>query len=117
MDQRILIEAGIDYADGINRFCGDEDFFARMLGKMLDEPTYGQMVDALVAGKTDEAFEAAHAFKGVSGNLSLTATHDAVVPLVEALRAGDLETARTLLPPVTKAYDTALAAIRQTCAG
>lgn len=86
-----------------------------MLKKMIDEPTYGQMVAALDAGDVHEAFEAAHAFKGVSGNLSMTAAHDAVVPLVEALRSGDLEAARMLLPPVSAAYDKAIAAIRETC--
>ncbi len=39
--------------------------------------------------KYDEAFEDAHALKGVAGNLHLTSLYDAISQLVEPLRQKD----------------------------
>ena len=48
-----------------------------------------QACKALEAKDLKEAFEAAHALKGVAGNLALDPLYDAVCEIVEPLRAGE----------------------------
>ena len=47
---------------------------------------YEKLRDAIDAGNLDEAFERAHALKGMLGNVSLTNLLDPVTEMVEELR-------------------------------
>ena len=53
----------------------------------MDEKSFDKLREALAADNLDEAFEAAHALKGVLGNLALTPIYDKVVEITELLRA------------------------------
>ena len=52
-----------------------------------------------------------HALKGTAGNLGFTRFFDALVPLVESLRTGDLALAKASLPAVEEAYKALVEAI------
>ncbi|MBR2532985.1 MAG: Hpt domain-containing protein [Lachnospiraceae bacterium] len=86
---------GADTGSGLGRCLGREDFYLRMVGKVLSDTAEPQKLkEALDAGDVKTAFEKAHALKGVYGNLSLTPLFEPVSELTEILRAGTLEGAQ-----------------------
>ncbi|MCR4856513.1 MAG: Hpt domain-containing protein [Erysipelotrichaceae bacterium] len=54
---------------------------------ILSEASFDDLSRALEADDLDGAFKAAHALKGVSGNLSLTPLYEKVSEITELLRA------------------------------
>ncbi len=78
---------GANTDDALTRCMGNEAFYFRMIGKVIDDPNFGFLEEAVSAGDLDKAFEAAHTLKGVLGNLSLTPIYDPVAEITELLRA------------------------------
>ncbi|MCI9407532.1 MAG: Hpt domain-containing protein [Clostridia bacterium] len=74
-----------DYDDVMSRLRSD-DRVKKFLLKVLDDPSFSQLCDAMAAKNADEAFRAAHTLKGVSKNLSLTGLAYSTSNLTEALR-------------------------------
>ena len=69
-----------------------EDFYLDLVNTALDDTQLVRLGGALEKGELDTAFEAAHALKGVYGNLSLTPLYTPISELTELLRnktAGD----------------------------
>ena len=81
-----LQEYGADTATGLQRCMNSEDFYFRMIGMLPGEKSFGRLEEALKENDLDAAFEAAHALKGVAGNLSLTPLYDDVAEITELLR-------------------------------
>lgn len=106
-----LIQAGIDFEGGLERFSGRTDIYVKYLKKFPEDQCYPAMLEALEKGDIEEAFSNAHSLKGTSGNLSLTRFYDSLFTLVEALREKNLEKARELLPAVQEAYDVTVKAL------
>ena len=59
------------------------------------------------------AFQAAHALKGVCGNLSITSLLDIVVPLVEALRTEHYEEALPFMQSLEKQYQNVISILSE----
>ena len=84
-----LEEFGADVKDGLERCLDDEEFYLELIHSSWERSHYERIDAAIRAGDLDEAFEAAHALKGVLGNLALTPIYEPVSELTEHLRAGD----------------------------
>ncbi len=82
-----LIEYGANVEEGLSRCINNEALYLRLVGTVTDEKSFDKLHEALAANNLDEAFEAAHALKGVLGNLALTPIYDKVVEITELLRA------------------------------
>lgn len=78
---------GVDTKEGLNRCMNNEGFYFRMINLGLSNEYFETLGKALEAGNLDEAFEAAHALKGVIGNLALTPIYDPLADMTEMLRA------------------------------
>ena len=78
---------GADVNEGLGRCLNREDFYIRMINMSLSDANFGRLEAAIDAGDEDAAFEAAHALKGVLGNLSLTPLFKPASELTEELRA------------------------------
>lgn len=81
-----LKEWGADTADGLTRCLNNEALYLRLVGIGMADPHFDALDAAIASGNTKEAFEAAHALKGVLANLSLTSLSRPVSELTEALR-------------------------------
>ena len=77
---------GADTAEGLGRCYGNEALYLRLVNMVLNEKNFDRLKSSVDAGNLDEAFEAAHALKGVLGNLSLTPMYDKDVEITELLR-------------------------------
>ncbi len=87
MTVEILKKFGADTEDGLARCMNNEEFYLKMVNMALADERFTTMKDVLEANKLDEAFEMAHAMKGVFGNLSIAPIYDPLYELTEALRS------------------------------
>ena len=82
-----LNDFGANTAEGLSRCAGNEALYLKLVGMIPAEANFDKLQAALQAGDLDSAFEAAHALKGVLGNLSLTPMYQVSVEITELLRA------------------------------
>ncbi|MBR6173410.1 MAG: Hpt domain-containing protein [Eubacterium sp.] len=82
-----LREYGADVEKGLGRCMGNEALYLRLVGLIPAEENFKKLQEELDAKDLQKAFEAAHALKGVTGNLSLTPLYDSIVRITERLRA------------------------------
>ena len=82
-----LRDFGANAAEGLGRCMNNEAFYFRMIGLSIADSGFETLRQAVDAGDLDRAFEAAHALKGVLGNLSLTPLYQPASELTELLRA------------------------------
>ena len=75
-----------------------EDFYLRLVDMALADENFEKLDRALSSHNSREAFEAAHALKGATGNLGLTPLFSPLSEITERLRGaatpvdvGDLE--------------------------
>jgi HPt (histidine-containing phosphotransfer) domain-containing protein len=94
MNEKILEQYGISFQEGLDRFCGDNELYERMLHLFLEDQSYNKCKEAFAKKDYHELFEAAHEMKGVSGNLDLKNLYEASCELVELLRNGEYDSKR-----------------------
>lgn len=82
-----LRQAGVNTQDGLSRLMNNEAFYLRLVNMALDDGSFDKLASAVSDGDRKAAFEAAHALKGVMGNLSLTPLYEKVSEITELLRA------------------------------
>lgn len=88
-----------------------EERIVRFLGLFQRDQSFAQMKKALEENDCQQAFAAAHTFKGVSLNLCLHNVITQAVGITEALRAGDIQLAKQLFPDVEAVYNKAIDAL------
>lgn len=104
MTHESLLLAGVNYADGMKRFGGNSAIYEKYLVRFPQDPNYHELMLALSQKDYDAAFKHAHALKGLVGNLSLERLYKQIVPLVEALRAGQVTGLDPLAAAVSESY-------------
>lgn len=88
-NREVLEDYGVNYDFTMERFMGNEMLYVKILCKLGGDDNARKLNDAVAAGDMTEAFNAAHALKGVSANLGLTPLMDAVQNILEPLRKGE----------------------------
>ena len=81
-----LNDFGADTAEGLARCYGNEALYLRLIGMVVNENNFEKLEKAIAENDLDGAFEAAHALKGVLGNLSLTPMYEKSSEITEHLR-------------------------------
>lgn len=99
----MLARYGIDYAEAMERFCGNESLFARIAVKYLDDPHVDALEAAMASGDAAAAEREAHSLKGVAGNLSFVRLYDLAARVTDALRANDIDSAAPSCPTCARA--------------
>lgn len=103
---------GGNYEEVMGRMLKEERV-TKFVGMFLRDPSFQQLMDAMVAGDYEEAFKGAHTLKGVCGNLSLTRLATVDIEVTEALRGGaNIELAKELLPGLESCYRETIAQIQ-----
>lgn len=82
-----LRELGANTEEGMARCRNNEEFYLKLVGMALADDSFEKLAEAVEKKDLDEAFERAHALKGVLGNVSLTSLAEPVVEVTEELRA------------------------------
>ena len=82
-----LNDFGADTKEGLARCMGNEALYLRLTATVADLPDFERLSERIGERDLKGAFEAAHALKGVLGNLSLTPLYEIVCEITELLRA------------------------------
>lgn len=89
MNKDKLIQAGIDYDEGAERFGGNAAIYEKYLIKFFSYEYQEKIASQLAQGDIAGAFRTVHDLKGAAGNLSLNRCYRALCALTELLRAQD----------------------------
>lgn len=117
LQRETLLQAGVAIDDALRRMMNNETLLFRLLGRFLQDNSFGALQQALAEGRTQDAFAAAHTLKGVAGNLSLQPLFALSCDLVEDLRSGDLAAAQGKFPALEAQYHTTCAALEHLTKG
>lgn len=96
---------GADIKGIMERFIGDEELYCTCFNTFLNDLSFQGIGESLNAKNYEQAFEYAHALKGVSGNLGLTPLYNNVSELVEKLRAKDYTNLEPYYDAIMKEFD------------
>ena len=77
---------GIDPKDGLARCMNNEAIYFRLIGMAAGDAAFDRLEAAMAAGDLDAAFAAAHALKGMLGNLGMEPLYRPASELTELLR-------------------------------
>ena len=108
-----LKEYGANVDEGMARCMGNEALYLRLVTTIPAEANFDKLASSIEARDLDAAFDAAHALKGVTGNLALTPLYQAIFDITELLRARTDTDYSELIKSITELRDQ-LAAL---CAG
>ncbi|MCH5256401.1 MAG: hypothetical protein J1D87_03870 [Lachnospiraceae bacterium] len=106
-----LRELGVDVDGGLKRISGNEKLYTKLLGSFVKAINTYNVKPDFDGTDYNEVIEKTHAIKGTSGNLSITPVYEAYTKIVDLLRAGDPEAARTLLEEVLPIQEKIVACI------
>ena len=82
-----LSSFGADTREGLGRCLNNEAMYLRLVNMALDDASFDKLAAAVEADDRKAAFQAAHALKGVMGNLALTPIYEVSSEMTELLRA------------------------------
>ena len=78
-----------DFGDVTSRLTDDEAFIARILIKFSEDENISKLEKALGSEDYNEAYEAAHAIKGLSSNMGFLRNYELALKLSEKLKASE----------------------------
>lgn len=102
--KEIYTAAGGDPEKPLARFGGNEEMLKRFLRLFAKDGSFAALQEALAAGKTEEAFRAAHTLKGICANLGFDGLYAKASEITELLRHGELDAAAALFPGLADVY-------------
>ena len=82
----LLQNLGANTKDGLGRCLNNETMYLKFVNMALEDANFERLSRAIAADDRHDAFEAAHALKGVLGNLSLTPLYETASEMTELLR-------------------------------
>ncbi len=100
-----LLDACVDIDTVMNRFLDNEDMLVCFLKKFKEDSNFGAFREGMAQKQYEDAFKAAHAFKGLCANLSVDRLFDIICSEVEFLRSGMNAEAENLLPKIVEEYE------------
>ena len=102
-----LIDWGVDWEEIKERLVGNEDLVEKFIFKFQKDPSMDRLQSGLESGDLEEAFQGAHALKGVASNLALEGNGflGDVLEITEILRSRTLGNAREVYDRIKPRYD------------
>ena len=100
-----LASFGADTQKGLERCLGNEVFYLKLVKMIPADPSFARLQRSIAAGDLSDAFEAAHALKGVLANLSLTPIYAPVAEITELLRSREQTDYEPLLAAIMAGRD------------
>ncbi len=101
-----------DVQGAVRRLSGDEQLYESCLELFLEDPTMDQLNTAILNKSWDDAFTAAHALKGLAGNMGFLPLMHATGQLVILIRGGRTKEIDECIAQVNSNYRDITDAIR-----
>jgi HPt (histidine-containing phosphotransfer) domain-containing protein len=87
-ESQLIREAYINVNEALARVRDNKKLFRRMLGLFMESGEFAALEDSLMQKDYAKAADAAHAIKGITGNLALTELFKISTRMMEELRQG-----------------------------
>jgi len=87
----------IDVQEGTKRVMNNIKLYVKLLGKFKEDKSLENIENALGSGDTAGAQSAAHTFKGLTANLSLTELYKQSMELESQIKSGSVKNEQLLL--------------------
>lgn len=110
-----LIDAGINFNAGVNRFMNKEEIYIKFLKRIEGDENFKTLRQKIDEGDAEGAFAAAHTIKGVCANLSIDGINAVLNPMVEILRSGSLDNVKPMMQEIEGVYAGVVEAIKEVC--
>lgn len=94
--RKLLEDNGFDVEGTMKRFLNNDALYMKCLKKFLDDDSMERLKTAYEEGNCEEAFKAAHTMKGFVSNLGINRLYEAINPMVEKLRTGNMDVTEEL---------------------
>ena len=101
-----------DVQGAVRRLGGDEKLYMDCLGLFLEDPTMVQLNQAVDNKDWDGAFTAAHAMKGLAGNMGFVPLMHSTGQLIIMIRGGRMKETDEYMARVNSSYRDITDAIR-----
>ena len=88
--KELLEQKGFDVDVTMRRFLNNEALYMKCLKKFLNDTSFEKLKEAYEQGNCEEAFKCAHTMKGFVSNLGINELYHLLIPMVEKLRAEDI---------------------------
>lgn len=111
LNSLLMNETDVDGA--LSRLFGDGALYASLVGAFVQDDTMTQLETAIRNREWDDAFTAAHALKGLAGNLGFIPLFHETGELVLLIRGGRISEIGAALKKVEHCYDNLIAVISQ----
>ena len=111
LDELKALGSNVD--EGLERFMGNAALYERMLKTLPGMLRKTDVGEAFAAGNMTEAMEKAHALKGVMGNLSITPLYEGYTKIVDYLRSGKEDLARSVFEGMVSVQEKVIECIEQ----
>lgn len=110
-----LIDWGVNWEEVKERLVGNEDLVEKFILKFLKDPSMDRLQKGLESGELEEAFQGAHALKGVASNLALEGNGflNDVLEITEILRPRTLGNSREVYDRIKPRYDDLISILKK----
>lgn len=103
----------INFESGLKRFVNSRNVYISCLLKFPNDLNYNKLCLSVMNNNYNDAFEAAHELKGLTGNLSLDLLYKSCCKLVEKLRKNDLNDFENTYLELCSNYNITIRAINE----
>ena len=86
---QLVAQAGVDQAEAVARFGGQEALLRRFVLRFPQDPTFPALLEAHAAGDREALVRHVHTLKGVAANLGFGPLSRLAAGYLAGLRAGD----------------------------
>ncbi len=111
--QLALSQRDTDVQGALRRFCGNESLYISCMNAFLQDTTMSDLNTAINKGLWNDAFTAAHALKGLAGNMGFVPLMHSVGQLVVLIRGGRTREVGECMLQVNSSYRDITDAIRE----
>lgn len=108
-----LNSLGVNLDVTLERFVGNEGLYFTCLRKFTADENYSNMKKAIKDSNVTDAFEYAHALKGVAANLGLDMLFEQMAVITEVFRAKSLDYSETNMKKIEEEYERAMNTLKE----
>ena len=110
-----LIDWGVNWEEVKERLVGNEDLVEKFILKFLKDPSMERLQNGLESQDAEEAFQGAHALKGVASNLAMEGNGFLanVKEITEILRPGTIDSAKEVYDKIRPKYDELISILKK----
>lgn len=103
----------VNIEETLERFVGNEMLYLKCLSKFIDDNNYESLKTSIANNDVVNAFESAHALKGVSANLGLNDLYKEVAEITEIFRANSMDYDEENLKRIDNEYHKTLEILKE----